>query len=403
MVAVTASEAWGRMTTREPTGQRNPAVGTAGPRSIFRATAVVLATVALGLVAWWFLQQVRLVVTMLVVSLLLSFALEPAVNWLARKGWRRGPATLLVLMLGMVVVVGLLAAMVPLVVSQAQALVELVPRWIEELSDLARRWFGLEIDVSAAIRGTSDLPSRVASLAGGLAGGVLGVGSAVVEMVFQALSIALFTFYMVAEGPKMRRNLCSLLPQHRQREVLRAWDLAIDKMGGYVYSRVLLAVISATLSYIVFLILGVPFPVALAIWLGLVSQFVPTVGTYIGAALPVLAALSVSIGTAVGVVVYGLLYQQLENYILAPRLTARTMSLHPAVAFGAAIAGAGIGGLPGAFFALPVVAVAHAFLSTYLDRHEVVADELTREDGDDGGPDAGEADGTAQPQGVAHP
>jgi predicted PurR-regulated permease PerM len=366
------------MPTRED-AQHSASPTASSPRVIFRATLVVIATVALALLAWWLLQQVRVVVSMLVVSLLLSFGLEPGVNWLARKGWRRGPATMLVLLFGLVVAAGLLAAMVPLVVSQVQALVELVPRWIESASDLADRWFGIEIDVSQAIRGTADLPSRVADVAGNLAGGVLGVGSAVIEMLFQALSIALFTFYMVAEGPKMRRNVCSLLPPHRQREVLRAWDLAIAKMGAYVYSRMLLAAVSATLSYIVFLVVGVPFPIALALWLGLVSQFVPTVGTYLGAALPLLAALTVSVGAAVAVVVYAALYQQLENYVLAPRLTARTMSLHPAVAFGAAIAGAGIGGLAGAFFSIPVVAVAQAFVSTYLERHEVVADELTRD------------------------
>ena len=104
----------------------------------------------------------------------------------------------------------------------------------------------------------------------------------------QLLSVLLFTFYLVADGPKMRRAICSRLTPARQERVLRTWELAGDKTGGYLYSRALLALLSAVFHWIVFQSLGTPAPVALALWVGIVSQFLPVVGTYLAGVLPVL-------------------------------------------------------------------------------------------------------------------
>ena len=106
------------------------------------------------------------------------------------------------------------------------------------------------------------------------------------------LTIGLFTFYLVTEGPRVRRTVRSVLPPRRQREVLWAWDVAIAKTGGYLYSRLLLAAISGVASWLVLVPLGVPFALPLALWVGVVSQFVPVLGTYVALALPVLVALS---------------------------------------------------------------------------------------------------------------
>ena len=120
-----------------------------------------------------------------------------------------------------------------------------------------------------------------------------------------------------------------------------------------------------------------PFALALALWLGVLSQFVPVFGTYIGGAVPTLIALLESPGTALGVLIFVVVYQQIENYLLSPRITARTMSLHPAVSFGSAIAGGTLLGVPGTLMALPVAATVQAFISTYIHRREVVESDLT--------------------------
>jgi predicted PurR-regulated permease PerM len=193
----------------------------------------------------------------------------------------------------------------------------------------------------------------------------------------QLLTIGLFTFYMAAEGPKMRRAVCSTMRPERQVQVLQAWEIAIDKTGGYFYSRALLAGIGSVVAWAVFAITGIPFALALALWMGVLSQFVPVFGTYLGGALPLVIALLEGPAKAIVVVVFVVVYQQVENYLLAPRITARTMSLHPAVAFGTAIAGGTLLGVPGAVMALPFAATVQAFVGSYMERHEVVLDELT--------------------------
>jgi predicted PurR-regulated permease PerM len=158
--------------------------------------------------------------------------------------------------------------------------------------------------------------------------------------------------------------------------MIEVQEIAIDKVGGYIYSRTLLAAVAATVSWVALMIIGVPFAVPLAIWLGVLSQFVPVVGTYIGGILPILIALLESPGKALWVAGFIALYQQFENYIVAPRITSRTMSLHPAVAFGSAIVGATLLGAPGALMALPMAATIQAGVSTYIERHELIESEL---------------------------
>jgi predicted PurR-regulated permease PerM len=143
-------------------------------------------------------------------------------------------------------------------------------------------------------------------------------------------------------GPRLRRTVCSVLPPDRQQLAMRIWELATESTGGYVYSRALLAGVSATATTLFLALVGVPYPFALGIWVGLVSQFVPAIGTYLAGALPVLIALFHDPVDAVWVLLFITLYQQFENLVLSPRITARTMSLHPAVAFGAVIAGGAI-------------------------------------------------------------
>lgn len=357
------------------------------PRWVYRLLLAVVITYFAASLAFAAFLALRHILVWLIAALFLSFALEPAVNWLVAHGWRRGSATGLVLsglaLFGLVVV----AAMVPLVIDQVQELIQKVPDWLDQISIYTVRWFGPEA------RLTSDrILESIANAqedVGQIASNVASVGQFVLSLVFQMLTIGLFTFYLVADAPRFRRAVCSVLPPRRQHEVLAAWEVAVDKTGGYLYSRLLLAAISASFAFIVLQVLGVPFALPLALFLGLVSQFIPVVGTYIAAAVPLLVALLESPWSALIFLIYVVVYQQVENYALAPRITARTMALHPAVAFFAALAGGSVAGLLGAFMALPAAAIIQATVSTYLKRHEVVESELTRE-----APPEGEGEGT---------
>lgn len=321
--------------------------------------------------------QLRGLLVSLLISLFLSFALEPAVKFLSARGWRRGAATGLVLLGTVLLVLGFVAATLPPLISQAGHLAQNFPTYLDRASELAKRWFDVDISTTQLADAFRQYGETLTRTATGLAGRLFGIGTRLLAFVFQGLTVLLFTFYLVADGPRLRRTLLSVLKPDQQREVLRVWEIAIEKTGGYVYSRLLLAAASALFTWVLLVVLGVPYPVALAIWVGLFSQFIPAVGTYLAAFVPVVVGLFRSPFTGLWVAVGLAVYQQIENYLLSPRITARTMQLHPALAFGSAAAGGGIMGPVGAIIAIPTAAIFQAFISTYLERHRVLESALT--------------------------
>jgi predicted PurR-regulated permease PerM len=348
-------------------------------RWIFQLLLAIGAAVMGGLVFLAFFRQIRDVLIWAFIALFASFALEPAVGWLAKRGMRRGLATGAILFGLTVIGIVMVALMIPLIIEQLRALIDALPDILRTVSDYTRRWFGLDVSPEALQRQLQGADSRLARFATDIAGNLFGFATSILGTVFKLLTIALFTFYLTADGPRFRRAICSLLPTRQQQNVLWTWEVAIDKTGAYLYSRLLLAVVSGIATYIVLTILGIPFAVPLAIWMGVLSQFIPTIGTYIAMALPLLVAVVESPVDALILLIFFTLYQQLENYLLAPSITAKTMQLHPALAFGCAIAGANISGIVGAFLALPVAAIVQAVASSVIDRHAVVDAELTRD------------------------
>ena len=347
------------------------------PKWFWRAILGIAFSVAAFMVVTGSLAKLEGLIRLLAVAMFLSFAVEPAVNFLANRGWRRGRATLACFVLIFGVGGIFVAIMVGLVVTQTAELVRNAPSYINEATTWVNNTFNTELTSDKLDSALVNYQDDLTSLATGMGGRVLTVTGSALGVVFQMFTVFLFSYYMISQAPQMRRNVCSFLPAARQEIVLRLWELSVEKTGGWVFSRLLLASVSAASSWIVFEILNLPSPLALALWMGLVSQFIPVVGTYLGGALPLLLALLNDPIDAVWVLVWILVYQQIENYLLSPRITAHTMDLHPAVAFGAALAGASLFGAMGAIFALPAAAVIQAFITSYLHRHDVIESRLT--------------------------
>ncbi|HET9380148.1 MAG TPA: AI-2E family transporter, partial [Streptomyces sp.] len=141
-----------------------------------------------------------------------------------------------------------------------------------------------------------------------------------------------------------------------------------------LYSRGLMALVSGLAHFVLLEFLDVPYAPVLAVWVGLVSQFIPTIGTYLAGALPMLIAFTVDPWYALWVLIFVVLYQQFENYMLQPKLTSKTVDIHPAVAFGSVIAGTALLGAVGALVAIPAVATLQAFLGAYVKRYDVTDD-----------------------------
>ncbi len=314
---------------------------------------------------------------LILVSVFLSLAIEPGVNRLAARGWRRGRATIMILLGVLTAFLIFAGAVGTLVGTQVAELLQDSDRYITDTVRFLNDNFSTNIDPQDVIREFNDPNGRVQEFVRSQSGQAVRLSLTVVAVIFQALSVLLFTYYLVADGPRLRRDICSRLTPARQARVLQAWELAITKTGGYLYSRALLAMLSAFFHWIVFQSIGTPAPIALALWVGLVSQFLPVVGTYLAGILPVLLTLVDSPLNALIIIVFIVVYQQIENYFFAPRITARTMELHPAVAFGAALAGAALLGFVGALLALPAAAMAQAFLNEWGSRYEVMDSHLT--------------------------
>lgn len=354
-----------------------PVAGSLGtarmPRWLPRAMVLGLALYAcFQLGSWAFHQLIGLLINILI-AFFLALAIEPAVGRMAARGMRRGLATFIVFLAVIAFGIGFVVLLGSMLAGQIVDMVEDFPKYLDSVIRWINSTFNTElsrVEVQDSLLRSDWLRRYVQNSASG----VLDISATVLGGLFKLLTIFLFSFYFAADGPRLRRTLCSVLPPAKQAEVLRAWEIAVDKTGGYLYSRGLMALISGVAHYILLEILGVPYAPALAVWVGLVSQFIPTIGTYLAGALPMLIAFTVDPWYALWVLGFVVVYQQFENYVLQPKLTSKTVDIHPAVAFGSVVAGTALLGPVGALIAIPAIATLQAFLGAYVKRYAVTDD-----------------------------
>lgn len=346
------------------------------------ASAVLLSTLVVAGV--WLsinvLDQLRGLLILVLVSLFISFAMEPAVSRLTARGWRRGRAA--GLMLTLTAVVGALLAWLfgRLMVEQVHELVGEVPDLTARTSRLIDEQFNTDLRHTDVVAQLASTEGPIASLGREVAGNVVGIGASVIGLFVQLLSLILFTYYFAKDGPRLRHWLNGLLPVDRRHKMNVLTEIAVQRAGAYLAYRVILAACSSVAHTLAFVALGLPSPVALGVWVGLISQFIPTVGTYLAATLPLLVAIPDGLTTFLIVLGFIVIYQQIENYLLAPRLSATALHIHPAVGFGSTLAGAALFGPIGAILAQPVVAIVQGFAATFTERDDVLQ-RSTVEDG----------------------
>jgi predicted PurR-regulated permease PerM len=359
-----------------PSGSPPPWVAKAVRSGVWTLIGAVLIVLAL----LWFAGRATDLIRMLILAQLFAFALEPAVMWLHEKhGWRRGSATGAILALTVLGFVLLILLMIPVLAGGVNGIVKSIPHWIDQLNAFWKEHFHSTLVSASGRSGSSQASQNVNQYLKEHAGDLLGAAGGVLGVVFNLFTVGLFTFYLTAQGPQVRRALLSRMPRERQEKALFAMDAAIRKTGGYLYSRGLLALINSGLLLIVLVIVGCPFALPIALFSGVVAAFIPIVGTYIAGIIPVVITLaSVGVGGALVVIGEIAVYQALENYYLSPHISQKTMELNAGIAFGAAIAGGSVGGFIGAFFALPIAAVIQSFISEYSTRYEVEESALTK-------------------------
>lgn len=344
------------------------------PAGFRRGVVFVLVALAGYQVAVWLFQGLRGFLGLVFLAWLFSISMEPVVARLEHRGWRRGLATGAVLVGLALAVLAFVAVFGALLVTQLSELVTGLPAVVADAVAWANATFGTTLRPGDVIDALDLTPARTGEIAQDLAPGLVGIVASLFGFLFQALTLTLFTFYMSAQAPQLRRTVSSWFPPRQQAIISTVWEIAVEKTGSYVMSKLVLAVVSSFVTGILLWALGVPSWLPLAIWTGFVSQFIPTVGTYVAIAIPALVALAADPLDGLWVVLFGIAYQQVENYLLGPRITSRTMAIHPAVGFGAAIVGATLFGALGALVSVPVVAAVQALVQTYGHRYELVGE-----------------------------
>lgn len=364
------------------------------PRWLPRALLWITVTVFLAMFVLYAFDELTSLLTNLLIAFFLMLMLDPLVVWFVRRGWRRGVAAGVVL-LGSIVSAGIVIALFGnLFIQQLVALVGSIPQMYADF----RAWAGEQFDVR--LPESDDLARQALTNWGDdVASGALAVGTSILGVVFSALTIGLVVYYLLAAGPRFRSTICAWLPPSQQTEVLRFWEVTQIKVSDFINSRVVLATICAVATSVFLVILDTPYALPLGLFTGIVSQFVPTIGTYIGGALPTAIALT-SQGTTEALIVLAFIiaYQQVENLLISPNVTARALEMNPAVSFVSVLAFGSVFGALGAFLALPIVATIQATANTWLTRHELIDSPLLRdprdgersdksgEDSGDGGP-----------------
>ncbi|HOZ58470.1 MAG TPA: AI-2E family transporter [Nakamurella multipartita] len=341
-------------------------------REIQAATIRILVIVSAWLIAAWVVGVVQHFLFLILLAWLAAIAMEPAIRWFLRRGVRRTRATAAVAVPVVLIAVGLVVTFEQMLFEQTAALVRSAPDRVQSIVDQLNSTFGLNLQASQIIVTLRLEPDQIQGVANDLALGALGWLGSLASVVFDLVTVAVFTFYIAAAGPRLVQEVAVWLPPERQPILGAIWDIAEQKTGGYVASKIVLAALSAVFHGIFFWAVGLPGWLPLALLAGITAQFVPVIGTYIGVAAPMIVALADQPITAVWILLFAIVYQQIETYVLTPRISRRTMEVNPAIALAAVFVGAAIWGPIGAIIGVPIAAVVVSVVQTYGRRYELV-------------------------------
>jgi predicted PurR-regulated permease PerM len=309
-----------------------------------RVTAGVLLVIAAARI----LLAVGDVLVLILISLILALGFQPAVEWQERRGLSRGWAVTLGLLVGLIVLGLFLWLVLPDVIRQLAELVRTAPRYIERAIS--------ESSLLADLNQRFDLDSKVQDLGGELPETALGLVGSFAALVFNSLTVLVLTVYFTIKLPEMRGGVARLLGRQDRTEFHGLYDESVRRVGGYVLGNLVISVIAGVTSFVALLIIGVPFAAALAFFVALVD-LIPTFGAIIGAAAAGTVAAFVGLPQFIATVAFFIVYQQIENYVIQPRVMGRTVEMSAGVVILAVLIGGALLGVVGALLAIPTAAI----------------------------------------------
>jgi predicted PurR-regulated permease PerM len=319
-------------------------------RTIMRVLLIFLSVAILLEVVW----IARHVIAWIVIALFLALALDPLVNWIERRGrLRRGPAIGVAYLIVLAAIIGVGATFVPKLVDEVNGFVQATPDYVRDLTHGRGRLGFLETKYHVVEKVREQVKSGGASRVLGLSGAALSVTRSVITVVAATVTIVFLTFFMLLEGRTWVERVYSLLPAGSEERWRRVGDELYRTVGGYVTGNILISVIAGTSATIVLVIMGVPYAVALGLLVA-VLDLIPLAGATIAGVIVVGVAFLHSVPAGIVLLVFVIVYQQLENHYLQPVIYGRTVQLSPLVVLVSVLIGAALAGILGALAAIPV-------------------------------------------------
>jgi predicted PurR-regulated permease PerM len=333
-----------------------------------RAIVIVLGIILAALVMIQIVQVARGVLIWIFVAVFLAVALNPAVEWLMEHGVRRRGFAVAIAYLGALGAIAALgASFIPILVDQVNNFVDAVPGYVEDLTRGRGRLGFLERDYHITERVREAVNDGGAAKALGISGTALAVTKSVVSAVVAIVTIAFLTLFMLLEGPAWVERSYGLLPEESQPRWRAVGHDVYRTIGGYVTGNLTISLIAGVVSTLVLLVVGVPFAVALGLLVAILD-LIPLAGATIAAILVTTVAFLDSTTAGIIILVFFIVYQQLENHVLQPIVYGRTVQLSPLAVLISVLIGAELAGVIGALAAIPVAGTIQVVLVDYL-RH----------------------------------
>lgn len=325
----------------------------------------------LGLiVAVWALLHVimiaRSVLVYILVAIFLTLAINPLVAWLMRRGLRsRGLASATACLLVLVAIAGIGFAFIPTLVDNVNNFVNAVPGYVDDLTHGKGRLGFLETKYQVVEKLETYVKQGGAKKLLGLSGAAISITKGVLNIIVGTVTVAFLTFFMLIEGPAWMERFYGLLPPASQPRWRAVGHGIYRQVGGYVTGNLVISLIAGSLTTLVLLLLGVPYAVALGLIVGLLD-LIPLVGATVAAVIIAAVAFLHSVVAGIVVIVFFVIYQQVENHILQPLVYNRTVALSPLAILVSVLVGAELAGVLGALAAIPVAGAIQVVILDFL-------------------------------------
>jgi predicted PurR-regulated permease PerM len=324
-----------------PLNRRNPfLVGLLGGLGLLTAYGIFLG-----------LRNAASILVLIFIALFLAIGLNPAVTRLRSWGLRRGLAVTVIALAVVLLLCGGVFALVPPLVTQTGQLIENVPDFIESLQrnetvrDLVQRY-----DILSRVQSALDAGTVTNAL-----GGVVGGARLLFGTIFNVLTVLVLVIYFLAAFDRIKEGGYALVPRSRRQRVRLLTDEILGKVGAYMVGAIAIAVLAGLSTWVFAMIVGLAYPFALAVVVA-VCDLIPQIGATLGAVVVSLVGLAASLPTGIACIVFFVIYQQVENYLIYPNVMRRSVKVSDVAAVTAALLGVGLFGVIGALIAIPMVA-----------------------------------------------